>query len=366
MKKKDNKNNTIEVKEQIEQQPSRIFNSMRNPNTSAKIGIDLGTANLLVYVEGEGIIFNEPSVIAFDYYTGEVLAVGNNAEKMIGRNHKGIKIVSPLQSGVISDMEAAKKLIELALKKAENTDIDITKSTCLICCPSAVTQIERDSMIQLAQKLGVPDVFIEEEVKAGGIGAGLDIYSSNGSMVIDMGGGTADIGVLSLGDIVVSESIRIAGSYFDNEIINYVQYNHGLLIGKITAKRIKEVIGTLRAQLPEDKTTYANGRDVLTGLPRRIELKQSEIRDVLRPLFIQIANSVLKALQATPAELSADIIENGITLNGGCALIDGVDEFFNKQLGLEIKIAPNPLTAIVEGTRILLKNRGNYYVRPVD
>lgn len=122
----------------------------------------------------------------------------------------------------------------------------------------------------------------------------------------------------------------------------------------------------MRAQLPEDKITYANGRDVLTGLPRRIELKQSEIRDVLRPLFIQIANTVLKALQATPAELSADIIENGITLNGGCALIDGVDEFFNKQLGLEIKIAPNPLTAIVEGTRILLKNRGNYYVRPVD
>jgi rod shape-determining protein MreB len=349
------------------QAAERVQNSMKHaPNAAAKIGIDLGTANLLVYVDGEGIVFNEPSVIAFDYYTGEVLAVGNNAQKMIGRNHKGIKIVSPLQQGVISDMEAAKKLIELAIRKAENTDINLEKSTCLICCPSEVTQIERDSMVELAKKLGVPDVFIEEEVKAGGIGAGLDIYGSNGSMVIDMGGGTTDIGVLSLGDIVVSESIRIAGNYFDNEIINYVQYNHGLLIGKNTAKRIKEVIGTLRAQLPEDRTAFANGRDVLSGLPRRIELKQSEIRDVLKPLFVQIANTVLKALQGTPAELSADIIENGITLNGGCAKIDGADEFFNKQLGLDIKIAPNPLTAIVEGTRILLKNRGNYYVKPID
>lgn len=349
-----------DVKEEITSVQAK--SSQKNP----KIGIDLGTANLLVFVEGEGIIFNEPSVIAFDYYTNEVIAIGSNASKMIGRNHKGIKIVSPLQQGVISDMEAAKKLIEIAIRKAENTDIDLTKTTCLICCPSEVTQIERDSMIELAQRLGVPDCFIEEEVKAGGIGAGLDIYGSNGSMVIDMGGGTTDIGVLSLGDIVVSESIRIAGNYFDNEIINYVQYNHGLLIGKNTAKQIKEVIGTLRAHLTEDKVAYINGRDILSGLPRKVELKQSEIRDVLRPPFMQIANTVLKALQRTPAELSADIIENGITLNGGCALIDGVDEFFNKQLGLEINISPNPLTAIVEGTRILLKNRGNYYVKPIE
>lgn len=333
---------------------------------NVRIGIDLGTANLLVYVEGEGIIFNEPSVIALDYYTDEVIAVGHNAAKMVGRNHHGIRVLSPLQQGVISDMEAAKKLIEIALKKAENTDINLKTATCLICCPSEVTQIERDSMMELAHKLGVPDVFIEEEVKAGGIGAGLDIYSSNGSMVIDIGGGTTDIGVLSLGDIVVSESIRVAGNYFDQEIINYVQYNHGLLIGKYTAKRIKEEIGTLRDDLQEEKTTFANGRDILSGLPRQVELKQSEIREVLRVPFLSIANTVLKALQATPAELSADIIEKGILVNGGCALIDGVDEFFNKEVGLDVKVSNNPLTAIVEGTKVLLKNRGNYFVKPVE
>ena len=207
-----------------------------------KIGIDLGTANLLVYVDGEGIIFNEPSVIAMEYGTNAVIATGYSAAKMIGRGHHGIKIVSPLNQGVISDMDAAKKLIEIAVHKAETIDVHLKTSTLLICCPSEVTQIERDAMVELAHKLGVPDVFIEEEVKAGGIGAGLDIYSSQGSMVIDIGGGSTDIGVLSLGDIVVSESIRIAGNYLDQEIINHLQYHHGLLIGKKTAQRIKEEI----------------------------------------------------------------------------------------------------------------------------
>jgi len=259
-------------------------------------------------------------------------------------------------------------LIEIALKKAEKTDIVLKEATCLICCPSEVTQIERDAMIDLAHKLGVPDVFIEEEVKAGGIGAGLDIYSSNGSMVIDIGGGSTDIGVLSLGDIVVSESIRIAGNYFDNEIINYVQYSHGLLIGKVTARRIKETISTLRDEIKkeEERSIDVNGRDLLSGLPRRITVYESEVRDVLLPPFSSISNVVLKVLQQTPAELSSDIIENGILVNGGCALIDGIDYFFNKQVGLKINIAKNPLTSIVEGTRVLLKNRGNYFVKPIE
>ncbi|HHU55252.1 MAG TPA: rod shape-determining protein [Acholeplasmataceae bacterium] len=333
---------------------------------NCKIGIDLGTANLLVYVDGEGIIFNEPSVIAMEYETGDVIAVGHSAAQMVGRNHHGIRVVSPLNQGVISDMDAAKKLLMLAIRKAENTDIDLTTATCLICCPSEVTQIERDAMIDLAHNLGIPDVFIEEEVKAGGIGAGIDIYGSVGSMVIDLGGGSADIGVLSLGDIVVSESIRIAGNYFDKEIIDYLQYNHGLLIGKKTAQRIKEEIGTLREDLEEEVTTHANGRDIVTGLPRQIVVRQSEIRDVLLPAFETIANTVLKVLQNTPAELSSDIIERGIILNGGCSLIDGVDAYFENKIGLKVNRAPNPLTSIVEGTKVLLKNRGNYYVKPVD
>ena len=339
---------------------------MKSKEKLIKIGIDLGTANLLVYVDGEGIIFNEPSVIAMDYDTSEVIAVGYNAAKMIGRGHHGIKIVSPLNQGVISDMEAAKKLIEIAIRKAENSDIKLKASTVLICCPSEVTQIERDAMIDLAHKLGVPDVFIEEEVKAGGIGAGLDIYSSNGSMVIDIGGGSTDIGVLSLGDIVVSESIRVAGNYFDQEIINYLQYEHGLLIGKKTAQRIKEEIGTLRDDITENKTALAKGRDIVSGLPRKIEVSQEEIRAVLIEPFNSISTAILKVLQNTPAELSADIIVNGMLINGGCALIEGVDEFLEKKIGLDVHIAKNPLTAIVEGTKVLLQNRGNYYVKPVD
>ena len=339
---------------------------MKSKEKLIKIGIDLGTANLLVYVDGEGIIFNEPSVIAMDYDTSDVIAVGYNAAKMIGRGHHGIKIVSPLNQGVISDMEAAKKLIEIAIRKAENSDIKLKASTVLICCPSEVTQIERDAMIDLAHKLGVPDVFIEEEVKAGGIGAGLDIYSSNGSMVIDIGGGSTDIGVLSLGDIVVSESIRVAGNYFDQEIINYLQYEHGLLIGKKTAQRIKEEIGTLREDITENKTALAKGRDIVSGLPRKIEVSQEEIRAVLIEPFNSISTAILKVLQNTPAELSADIIVNGMLINGGCALIEGVDEFLEKKIGLDVHIAKNPLTAIVEGTKVLLQNRGNYYVKPVD
>lgn len=338
-----------------------------NPNKKLiKIGIDLGTANLLVYVDGEGIIFNEPSVIAMEYETGEVIAIGYNAAKMIGRGHHGIKIISPLNQGVISDMDAAKKLIEIAVRKGESIDVNLQASTLLICCPSEVTQIERVAMVELAHNLGVPDVFIEEEVKAGGIGAGLDIYDSVGSMVIDIGGGSTDIGVLSLGDIVVSESIRIAGNYLDQEIVNYLQYQHGILIGRKTAQRIKEQVGTVRKDLPEDVFTYANGRDIVTGLPRKIKVMQSEIRDVFIDPFKSISNTVLKVLQNTPPELSADIIKSGMLVNGGCALIDGVDEFLFNEIGLDVHIAKNPLTAIVEGTKVLLQNRGNYYVKPVD
>ncbi len=339
---------------------------MKNGKKFIKIGVDLGTANLLVFVEGEGIIFNEPSVIAMEYDTNEVIAVGYNAAKMIGRGHHGLKIVSPLNQGVISDMDAAKKLIEIAIHKAETLDIHLKASTLLICCPSEVTQIERDAMVDLAHSLGVEDVFIEEEVKAGGIGAGLDIYSSQGSLVIDIGGGSTDIGVLSLGDIVVSESIRVAGNYLDNEIINHLQYHHGLLIGKKTAQRIKEEIGTLREDLSNEITTYANGRDLVTGLPRKIIVTQTEIRRVMLEPFKSIANTILKVLQNTPAELSADIIESGMLVNGGCALIDGIDEFLEKEIGLQVHIAKNPLTAIVEGTKVLLQNRGNYYIKPVD
>lgn len=334
--------------------------------TGKNIGIDLGTANILVYVEGEGIVTNEPSVIAFDYETSEVLASGQMAAEMVGKGHHGIKIVSPLNQGVISDIDATKKLIEISLHRVENINIELSESTLLLCCPSEVTQLERDSFMDLGAKLGVKDIFIEQEVKACAIGSGLDIFSSNGSMVIDIGGGSTDVGVLSLGDIVVSESNRIAGNYLDNEIINYMQYEHGLLIGKKTAERVKIEIGSLREDIKEPRTTYANGRDVVTGLPRKISVNEKEIRDVLARPFESVATMVLKVLQSTPAELSADIIVNGIYISGGGALIDGIDEYLHKRIGMDFHISRRPLTAVVDGTKLLLKNRGSYFVKPTD
>jgi len=330
------------------------------------IGIDLGTANILVYVEGEGIMTNEPSVIAFDYESGDVLATGKMAADMIGKGHHGIRIVSPLNQGVISDIDATKKLIEISLHRVENVHLDIRSSTLLLCCPSEVTQLERDSFMELGAKLGVKDVFIEQEIKAGAIGSGLDIFSSNGSMIIDIGGGSTDIGVLSLGDIVVSGSTRIAGNYFDGEIMDHMQYRHGLLIGKKTAERIKVEIGSLRQKIKTPRETWASGRDVVSGLPKKITVNETEIRDVLVKPFETIATMVLKVLQATPSELSSDIIVNGIYVSGGGALIDGVDEFLHDRIGMDFHLSRRPLTAVVDGTKLLLKNRGSYFVKPTD
>ena len=337
-----------------------------NRPVGKNIGIDLGTANILVYVEGEGIITNEPSVIAFDYETNDVIATGTMAANMIGKGHHGIRIVSPLNQGVISDIKATKKLIEMSLHKIDNISIEIKESTLLLCCPSEVTQLERDSFMDLGKKLQVKDVFIEQEVKAGAIGSGLDIFSSNGSMIIDIGGGSTDIGVLSLGDIVVSESNRIAGNYFDNEIINHLQYKHGLLIGKKTAERIKMEIGSLRKKIDDPKQTWASGRDVVTGLPKKITVTETEIREVLSRSFESIATMVLKVLQNTPPELSSDIIVNGIYICGGGAMIDGIDEFLHERIGMPFHISKRPLTAVVDGTKLLLKNRGSYFVKPID
>ncbi|HEY8364276.1 MAG TPA: rod shape-determining protein, partial [Haloplasmataceae bacterium] len=228
------------------------------------IGIDLGTTNLLVYIEGHGIIFNEPSVVAFDIQTGEVIAGGEDAFSMIGKTHNKIRVSRPLREGVISDMDAAKALLRYVFERVQNVR-DFKNSKCLICCPSEVTQIEREAMRELAIQMGINDVFIEEEIKSGAIGAGLDIYTANAAMVIDIGGGTTDVGVLSLGDVVLSQTLRIAGNYIDQEIIKYVHKTHNLVIGQKTAEKAKIEIATLLDE--EEKFTRVSGRDLVTGLP---------------------------------------------------------------------------------------------------
>lgn len=328
------------------------------------IGIDLGTTNLLVYVQGSGIIFNEPSVVAFDKETGEVIAGGEDAAQMLGKEHDKIKVVRPLQEGVITDMDAAKALLRYVFQRVQS--IRSFKNTkCLICCPSEVTQIERQAMRELALQMGINDVFIEEEIKAGAIGAGLDIYSPNATFILDIGGGTTDVGVLSLGDVVLSQSIRIAGNYIDEEIIKYVHKKHNLVIGQKTAERAKIAIATLKEE-EEEKFVRISGRDLVTGLPSSTTLSSSEIRSILLPIFDEIVNLIYSVLEITPPELSADIVNNGIVVNGGGALIPGLKEYLEEMIHLPVTISESPLTDVVEGTKVLLKNRGNYLVNPTD
>ncbi|QVK17169.1 rod shape-determining protein [Mycoplasmatota bacterium] len=333
-------------------------------NKKLGIGIDLGTTNLLVYIEGHGIIFNEPSVVAFDIETGEVIAGGEEAFSMIGKTHKKIRVSRPLREGVISDMDAAKALLKYVFQRVQNVR-DFKNSKCLICCPSEVTQIEREAMRELAIQMGITDVFIEEEIKSGAIGSGIDIYTANAAMVIDIGGGTTDVGVLSLGDVVLSQSIRVAGNYIDQEIIKYVHKTHNLVIGQKTAEKAKFEISTLLDE-EEEKFTRISGRDLVTGLPSATKLSSKEIRKLLLPIFDEIVNVVYSVLEQTPPELSADIVDNGIIVNGGGALIPGIVEYIAEMVHLPVKVANNPLTAVVEGTKILLKNRGSYLINPTD
>ncbi len=332
-------------------------------NKKLGIGIDLGTTNLLVYIEGHGIIFNEPSVVAFDIETGEVIAGGEDAFSMIGKTHKKIRVSRPLREGVISDMDAAKAMLKYVFQRVQNVR-DFKHSKCLICCPSEVTQIEREAMRELAIQMGITDVFIEEEIKSGAIGSGIDIYHANAAMVIDIGGGTTDVGVLSLGDVVLSQSIRVAGNYIDQEIIKYVHKTHNLVIGQKTAERAKIEIATLLDE--EEKFVKISGRDLVSGLPSATKLSSKEIRKLLLPIFDEIVNVVYSVLEQTPPELSADIVDNGIIVNGGGALIPGITEYIEEMVNLPVKVANNPLTAVVEGTKVLLKNRGNYLINPAD
>jgi len=332
-----------------------------------KIGVDLGTVNTLVYINGHGIIYNEPSVVAYDKNTNECIAVGHQAHAMLGKAHNKIRLVKPLEGGVIADIDATKSILEYVFNKLDKaTNADFKKSTILICCPSEMSTTEREALKTLAVKLGIKDAFVEPEVKAGAIGAGIDIFAAKGSMIIDIGGGSTDIGVLSLGDLVVTDSIRIAGQHIDNEIIKYIKFKYGMAIGEGTAEKIKINLGTLRNDLKEDKVYAYAGRNIKTGLPVKCEIKQSEIRDIFLRAFSAISNTVLKVLQETPAELASDIFQSEIVVNGGGALIDGVKEYFEELTGLKIKISPFPLTSIAEGSKYLLQNRGNYLVKPTD
>lgn len=333
---------------------------------SMGLGIDLGTANLLVFLEKKGIIFNEPSVIAFDRESGRIVAAGNDAHRMLGKVHSKISVIKPLRNGVISDMRAAKALLSYVLKKVENlTEKDLSKTTSVICCPSEVTKIERDVMMDLAQKMNINDVFIEEEIKSGALGAGVDIFKSRGVMVVDIGGGTTDVGVISFGDIVLSRSIRMAGNFMDDEIAKFVKKTRSVEIGELTSERCKIELSDLNPNAKPTVGKYA-GRDMVKGVPKWVDVSGEEIREVLSPIFEEIVKLISAVLKDTPPELSADIFSTGILMTGGGSLVRGVEQFISERIHVPVKVVPNPLTCVAEGSKYLLKNRGDYLVNPLQ
>jgi len=330
------------------------------------LGVDLGTANLLVYVEKKGIIFNEPSVIAFDRESGKVVAAGSDAHKMLGKVHNKISVIKPLKNGVISDMKAAKALLSYVLKKVEKlTDKELSNTSSVICCPSEVTKIERDIMIELALNMGISDVFIEEEIKAAALGANIDIFKSKGVMIVDIGGGTTDVGVLSFGDIVLSRTIRMAGNFVDTEVAKLVKKKDKVEIGELTSERSKIELADLREESPVVINRYA-GRDIVRGVPKWVDISSVDIKTVLIPAYEEVVKLIAAVLKDTPPELSADIFQNGILLTGGGSLVKGVENFISKRIKVPVKVVSNPLTCVAEGSKFLLKNRGDYLINPLQ
>jgi len=337
-------------------------------SSKLNIGIDLGTSNTLVYSSGRGVIFNEPTVVAFDIETDKIIAVGREAKDMLGKTHEKIRVVRPINQGVIADKDTTIRMLEYIIENhLMNFENFRPKNTVvLICCHSDLSNIERKALQDIIINFGIHDVFVQEEVKAGAIGAGIDIYTPEGAMIIDVGGGSTDIGVLALGDIVVSNSIKMAGNHFDEEIRKFVKKKHNFEIGILTAEQVKIALSTLKDDLQDEKEITVAGRDLKRGLPSRVVVKQSEVRDVLKRCFNTIASQILKVLEITPPEIAADIIEAGIVLNGGGAQIEGLSEYLEDLCQLEVRVSPEPLTAIVKGTKELLKNRGDYLIAPSD
>lgn len=317
------------------------------------IGIDLGTANVLIHVKGKGIIMNEPSVVAVDTKTNEVLAVGEEAYLMVGRTPGHIRVIRPLQGGVIADFDMTEAMLTHFIDKL-NVKGFLSKPNILICSPTNITAIEQKAIIEAAEKSGGKNVFLEEEPKVAAIGAGMDIFQPSGNMVIDIGGGTSDIAVLSMGGIVTSHSMKIAGDTWDNDIIQYVKKKHKLLIGERTAEDIKKEIGTVY-NADSDKTMEVRGRDMMNGLPRTITLPSSEIYEAIRETAMGIVQNAKDVLEQTPPELSADIIDHGIILTGGGAMMAGIDQLFAEELKVPVFIAENPLDSVALGTGILLE-----------
>lgn len=318
------------------------------------IGIDLGTANVLIYIKGQGIVLNEPSIVAIDTDSKSVIAVGSEANEMLGRTPGKVKAIRPMKDGVIADFEVTEIMLNAFIKKIKAKKL-FSRPRILICCPTNITPVEKNAIKEAAERTGARKVYIEEEPKVAAIGAGMDISKPTANMVIDIGGGTTDIAILSLNDIVSSESVRVAGNVFDQDIIKYIKAKYKLLIGERTAEDIKINFANIFDPNKKEKLEV-RGRNLITGLPHTIEITQDETKDALEESLQKIIKATTNVLEQTPPELSGDIVEKGIILTGGGAMLRGLPDLLEKELQVPILIAESPLTCVVEGTGSLLDN----------
>lgn len=317
------------------------------------ISLDLGTANILAYVAGQGIVYNEPSLMAYDNKTNKLISLGREAYEMIGKTHEHIRMLTPLVDGVISDMDAAEDLLKHIFSKMKMMNI-WKNSVVLLACPSGVTELEREALKNVAKEMGAELVIIEEEAKMSALGAGINIDLAQGHLIMDIGGGTTDLAVVSAGDVVVSKSIKVAGKQFDEEIKKHIRSEYNIAIGAKTSEEVKKHIGSL-VKYHNERTMQIYGRDIVSGLPKEAKISSEEIRNVLLNSFSKITDLIIELLENTPPELAGDIMRYGITICGGGALIRNIDRYFYDIFQLPTKIATDPLMCVIEGTKVFEK-----------
>ena len=328
-----------------------IFNSILGL-FSNDLAVDLGTANTLVYVKGKGIIANEPSVVAVQEDskgTKRLLAVGKEAKDMVGRTPGSIKAIRPLRDGVIADFDIAQKMLEYFIKKSHNNRKSLVRPRIIVSVPIGITEVEKRAVRESAESAGAREVYLIEETMSAAIGAGMPVTEPEGSMVVDIGGGTTSVAVISLAGIVVSKSIKIGGDKMDESIMQYVKRTYNMLIGERTAEEVKKRLG--KDIDNNDMTTMkVKGRDLRSGIPMTIEINSAEVKEALSEPVSEIIDSIKQTLERTPPELSADIVDTGITLAGGGALLGGLDKLISQETGLPVRIADDPLTCVVLGS----------------
>ncbi|MFA6570622.1 MAG: rod shape-determining protein [Bacteroidota bacterium] len=324
---------------------------------SNDVAIDLGTANTLIWMKGKGIVLNEPSIVAFDRTSKHIIAIGHDAQAMLGRTHREIQIIRPLKDGVIADFEIAEGMLRAFIRKVTASWQPARRV--VVCIPSGITEVEKRAVRDSCEHAGAKEVHLIAEPMAGAIGIGLNVHEPIGNMIVDIGGGTTEIAVIAMSGIVSVESIRIAGDELTNSIVQYFRKAHNILIGDRTAEMIKCQVGSAVA-LEDELEVEVKGRYLVTGIPKMITISSVEIREALAENINEIVNAVLILLEKTPPELAADIYDRGIMLSGGGALLKGLDERLRRETSLPVYIAEDPLTAVVRGTGKVLENLNDY------